>query len=156
MKADLKERGRFFIILVLMVGFGSVTYAAEEGKLTLEQRMIRLETILEERFNAIDQRFDAIDQRFAAVNQRIDDLNASVKERFSYVYIMLGGVLALLGGVMAIMGVMISKVISMASQDRPVAQKHYERIVKREDEMEVDIRSLKREVDLLKTRLATA
>lgn len=100
--------------------------------------MIRLEVMLEERFAAIDQRFDAVDQR-------IDDLNASI----GYLHIMVAAVIAL-------MGVMVSTVVWMARQDRPVAQKHYERIVKREEEMEVDIRSLKREVDLLKSRLATA
>ncbi|MFH2011765.1 MAG: hypothetical protein ABIJ37_03520 [Pseudomonadota bacterium] len=132
MNANLKKIGILFI-LVLMVGSGSVTYAAEEGRLTLEERMIRLETMVEEGFKA--------------VNQRIDTLQDSVKERFNYLYIMIGSLIAL-------MGVMVSTVVWMARQDRPVAQKHYERIVRREDEMEVDIRSLKREMELLKARLA--
>jgi len=135
MKANLKKIGTLFI-LVLMAVPGSMVYATEEGKLTLEERMIRLEVMLEERFAAIDRRFDAVDQR-------IDDLNASI----GYLHIMVAAVIAL-------MGVMVSTVVWMARQDRPVAQKHYERIVKREDEMEVDIRSLKREMELLKARLA--
>lgn len=108
MKANLKKIGILFI-LVLMAVPASLVYAAEEGKLTLEERMIRIETMVEEGFKA--------------VNQRIDTLEASVKERFNYLYIMIGALIAL-------MGVMVSTVVWMARQDRPVAQKHYERIGK--------------------------
>ncbi|MDI6791338.1 MAG: hypothetical protein QME81_00500 [bacterium] len=102
-----------FLSIVLIVGIccGPVYAAGEEGKITLDQRMIRLEIMLEERFKAIDQRFEAIDQRFEAidqrfeaVNQRIDDMKSSVNQRFDDLRFWLQtiiGVLALILGGMA-------------------------------------------------------
>ena len=68
-----------FTLIGLWVTLAMFGQNQPERRLTDSERLIRIETLLTERFKAIDQRFEAIDQRFktleATMNERFDAIN---------------------------------------------------------------------------------
>lgn len=78
--------------------------------------------------NEMNARFDGIDNRFEQINRQ-----------FNWLYILLSGIIALIG-------VMVSSILWLAKQDRPVTTKHYNEILKRESYLEKELVKLKEDM----------
>lgn len=114
----------------------------EEGQKSLEKRFDDLTLQMNNRFNDISNRFNDMNDRFDDMNNRFDDINS----KFSWLYIMLSSIIAL-------NGVVVGSVVWLARQDRPIAQRHYDLINQREAELERQVRSLSADMELMKARL---
>ncbi len=112
----MKARGIYLVLLVL-VGF----VAQAQNTFTQEdrERLIRLETRMEEmqkqmdvRFEAVDKRFEAVDKRFEDVNNRFEDINSRLDQQFNLIL-----------GILAAFVTMFVTTISFAIWDRKQAMK---------------------------------
>lgn len=61
------------------------------------ERLIKLETKLDEGFKTINQRIDDINKRIDDTNRRIDDTNKRIDDLRDLIYVVLGGMIALIG-----------------------------------------------------------
>jgi prefoldin subunit 5 len=93
--------------LCVLVGWGA---RAAEVPYTLEDRdrLIRIETTLQEfkesvdkRFAQVDQRFAQVDQRFAQVDQRFAEFQSSVDQRFAQMMTFMWILASVFGGLVA-------------------------------------------------------
>ncbi|PIU68774.1 MAG: hypothetical protein COS84_00580 [Armatimonadetes bacterium CG07_land_8_20_14_0_80_40_9] len=89
-----------FFVLLLLISLSNCSYAQKGAELTTNERLIRLETKMEEGFKALNQRIDD-------TNRRIDDLDRKLSQRIddlhSFMNIMFGFIIAVLifmGGTM--------------------------------------------------------
>jgi len=130
-----------FSILLLSSLNAQQTVGDDNRKLSIEERLIRVEEgqkILEKRFDDLTLQMN---NRFNDMNNRLDDINS----KFNWIYILLSSIIAL-------NGVMVGSVVWLARQDRPIAQRHYDLINQREAELERQVRSLSADMELMKTR----
>lgn len=77
--------------------------------------------------------------RFEETNKRFEDRFEEVDKRFQWLYILLSSIIALIG-------IMVSSVLWLAKQDRPITTKHYNEILKRENYLEKELLKLKEEM----------
>jgi hypothetical protein len=109
------RRGWKAALFCLFFTFAAIQGYAEEPfeknaaqVLDNRERLIRLETKMEEGFKGVDQRFVAMDQRFTSMDQRLTDMDRKFDQRFSdmgqritdmnnLIYVVLGGIIALIG-----------------------------------------------------------
>lgn len=120
----------------------------EEGQKALNQKIDDLEKRFNQRIDDLEKRLNQrIDDLEKALNGRIDDLRHDVNNRFTWLYILLSAIIALNGA-------MVGSVIWMARQDRPIGQRHYDQMLSREEELERELREVKRRLDALDQRLS--
>jgi len=84
------------------------------------------------RFEGVDKRFEGVDKRFEEIDKRFEEIG----KLFHLLYILLSGIIALIG-------IMVSSVLWLAKQDRPVTMKHYNEIMERETYLEKELWKLK-------------
>ncbi len=77
--------------------------------------------------------------RFEEMNKRFEQRFEQIDRQFYWLYILLSGIIALIG-------IMVSSVLWLAKQDRPVTTKHYNEILKRESYLEKELLKLKEEM----------
>lgn len=77
--------------------------------------------------------------RFEEMNKRFEQRFEQIDRQFYWLYILLSGIIALIG-------IMVSSVLWLAKQDRPVTTKHYNEILKRESYLEKELLKLKEEI----------
>jgi hypothetical protein len=132
----------FFSALILSSLNAQQTISDDNRKLSIEERLIRVE----EGQKSLEKRFDDLtlqmNNRFNDMNNRFDDINS----KFNWLYIMLSSIIAL-------NGVMVGSVVWLARQDRPIARRHYDQIIHREDELERQMRRLIGDIEIIKSRL---
>ncbi|MEW6608876.1 MAG: hypothetical protein AB1414_15765, partial [bacterium] len=97
------------INLILII---SVNAIAEEIKnLTINERMIRLETKVEEGFKAVNQRIDDLDKRIDGLDKRIDGLDKRIdgldKRIDNLINIVVGGFGIIFAGIFSLIGFVI-------------------------------------------------
>jgi predicted NBD/HSP70 family sugar kinase len=91
---------KVIIILVMFVLMMTDFVYAKEVSYTLEdrERIVRLETKVDEGFKAVNQRIDGLEK---AVNQRIDGLEKAVNQRIdglqNLIYVVISGIFILIG-----------------------------------------------------------
>lgn len=95
------KRGLMALIVAMVLDFsishgGEIPYTQED-----RDRLIRVETKLEEGLKAVNQRIDALGKRIDALDKRIDALDKRIDGLQS---IVLGGFGVLFGGMMALIG----------------------------------------------------
>jgi TolA-binding protein len=75
----------FFLLLAWgTIGFAIQASSAPEEEITLEQRMAKMEGILEqivERLNSLDNRMNSLESRLDTLNTRLDELIATFNDR---------------------------------------------------------------------------
>lgn len=77
--------------------------------------------------------------RFEEMNKRFEQRFEQIDRQFYWLYLLLSGIIALIG-------VMVSSVLWLAKQDRPVTTKHYNEILKRESYLEKELLKLKEDM----------
>lgn len=113
-----------FIILFSFQGFeafGQNSFTQED-----RERMVRLETKMEEMQKQMDLRFEAVDRRFEAVDRRFEDINnrfEDVNNRFGDINSRLDQQFNLILGILAAFVTMFVTTISFAIWDRKQAMK---------------------------------
>ncbi|MEK7274962.1 MAG: hypothetical protein AAB296_09280 [Candidatus Desantisbacteria bacterium] len=87
----IKKNGAMLIsFFASFILFSFKASAQETTGLSLNERITRMETKVDEGFKSVDQRFDSVEQRFDDMNTRIDDLK-------DLIYVVLAGMIALIG-----------------------------------------------------------
>lgn len=100
--------------------------------------------LTKEEINEIRQ---IIREELQHVNQRIDDMDKNINKRIDHIYMLLVAIIALNGA-------MVGSVVWLARQDKPIGKIHYDQIIKREVEMEEEIRLIKKTIENLKLQKA--
>jgi len=119
----------------------------EEGQKALKEEVTNLRSEMNARFAELrgdmNARFEEISARFEGINARFGDINGrfdDLKSKFGWLYLLLSAIIALNGA-------MVGSVVWLARQERPVGQRHYEQILRREDEIEREILSLRQRLE---------
>jgi len=126
-------------MVVVMAAWVLAGLASAEAALTKED-IQEIRQVIREELKPMEARIDGLEKR-------LDSLERSVEARFSWILTMLSAVIAL-------NGVMVGAVIWLARQDKPITQRHYEQILTREDRLEEELRSLKKDFETLKPHKA--
>ncbi len=94
------------------------------------------------RFEEVDTRFKEVDTRFKEVDTRFKEID----KRFEGIYNLFHWLYILLSGIIALIGIMVSSVLWLAKQDRPVTIKHYKEIKERESYLEKELQKLRKDL----------
>ncbi len=94
------------LLMILLFSLLGTSYAREVS-FTQEdrERLIRLETKVDEGLRSVNQRLDEglrsvnqrLDEGLRSVNQRIDDINKRIDDLRDLIYVVIGGMIALVG-----------------------------------------------------------
>jgi tetrahydromethanopterin S-methyltransferase subunit G len=122
----------------------------EEIRRIVKEEVNESANSLRNEMNALKNEMNA---RFEAMNERIDDLRTEMYKRFDGIARLFHWLYILLAGIIALNGAMVGSVVWLAMQDRPIAKKHYDTIIAREDEFEAKLSQLEK---LLKSHLELA
>lgn len=129
-----------FVLLLLIIGLSS-----DAESLTKEE-INELRQIIREELQHVNRQIDDMNNRINDMNNRTDDMNNridDINKRLNHIDILLAAIIALNGA-------MVGSVIWLAKQDRPIGKIHYEKILRREDEIEEEIRAIKKTIENLK------
>lgn len=75
---------KYMVVILAITVFAPLAYSAETS-VTLEDRLIRLETKIEIGFQHIDKRFEDMNKRFEDMNQRFGDIRDDMNKRFEQI-----------------------------------------------------------------------
>ncbi|MEJ5299692.1 MAG: hypothetical protein WHS38_01750 [Thermodesulforhabdaceae bacterium] len=86
------------IVVISLLAFSPFCFAGEVP-FTLEDRdrLIKLETKVEEGFKAVNQRIDALEKRIDALDKRIDALDKRIDGLQGLMYVVISGIFILIG-----------------------------------------------------------
>jgi len=115
---------------ILMAGV-LMSGAWAEAALTKED-LKEIRQLVREEVQVVEKR---LEMRIEGVEKRLDSLERATDAKFAWVF-------TLLAAIVALMGIMVSAVIWLARQDKPITQRHYEQILAREDRLEEKLRHL--------------
>jgi septal ring factor EnvC (AmiA/AmiB activator) len=114
------------LITLFALGFIATGQAQQEENIS-----IRL-TRIEESIKASNQRIDAVEKRLEdlniSLNKRIDDTGQRIQDGFNLLASMLAAVIGL-------NAVMLGVAFWIARQDRPVSKKHYDKLLKQDQDL---------------------
>ena len=90
--------GRYVLPLVVLFLFYPCAFA-KEVPFTLEDRdrLIRLETKVDEGLKSVNHRIDALDKRIDALDKRIDSLDKRIDGLQNLIYVVISGIFILIG-----------------------------------------------------------
>jgi uncharacterized membrane protein SpoIIM required for sporulation len=141
---------RILSTIILLILLSSNYVYADLTKKDIEEIRRIVKEEVNESANSLRNEMNA---RFKAVNERIDDLRSDIYKRFDGIARLFHWLYILLAGIIALNGAMVGSVVWLAMQDRPIAKKHYDTIIAREDEFEAKLSQLEK---LLKSHLELA
>lgn len=122
------------VIIAVGVNFGFAELTKED---VTEVRKIVKEEIKTLR----DEMNDRFEELRSDMNARFESIEGNISSNFSWLYILLAAIIAL-------NGTMVGAVVWLARQDKPVTQRHYKKILEREDKLEEELSAVSRKVEL--------
>lgn len=128
----------FFVLFLFVISLSS------NAKALTKEEINEIRQIIREELQHVNQRIGDMDK---SINQRIDDMDKNINKRIDHIYMLLVAIIALNGA-------MVGSVVWLARQDKPIGKIHYDQIIKREVEMEEEIRLIKKTIENLKLQKA--
>lgn len=105
---NIGSKLKVLILVSLFIGITTNARAEEDKSLSLNERMIRLETKIEEGFKAVNQRIDSLEKRIDRLETRMDRLETRMDRldarMDNSINILIGGFLVIFTGIFSLIG----------------------------------------------------
>jgi peptidoglycan hydrolase CwlO-like protein len=141
----------FIFIAAFAIAQAATGYAQQQE--TTDVRLTRIEEAIKatnQRIEDTNRRIDDTNKRIDDTNQRLDALRDDINQRLEAGFDRLAN---LLTAVIGLIAVVVGVVFWFARQERPIGKKHYDRLIKQDEDIVEQFNELEKEQQSQRRRL---